>query len=351
MTETIGQLTAPNLRVEAANGVRYVYRRFGNAETSALPLLMLVHYRANLDNWDPALVDALAQAREVVLIDNIGVAGSSGMTPSTVGEMALGVIAFTDALDLYSYDLLGFSLGGFVAQEVAMRRLYAVRRLVLAGTGPEGGRDMHVYSGRIRAIAVSDEPAIEDLLTLFFEDTATSQARGQEFLRRIQTRRTDRDEFALACDLRYASRDRAVFQQPEVGVGILPGGGASERLPRLVGRDRALEVILTSDDYDADTAERYGWVTRTLPDDELDQFVDSLAQRLARFDRQALGAAKAQIGLNTLPDDHELYAAYDAYFASLGWPGYRDRGPRLVAQAASHGADVELRLGHYLGRL
>jgi pimeloyl-ACP methyl ester carboxylesterase len=196
MTETIGQLTAPNLRVEAANGVRYVYRRFGNAETSALPLLMLIHYRANLDNWDPALVDALAQEREVVLIDNIGVAGSSGMTPSTVGEMALGVIAFTDALDLYSYDVLGFSLGGFVAQEVAMRRPYAVRRLVLAGTGPEGGRDMHVYSGRIRAIAVSDEPAIEDLLTLFFEDTATSQARGQEFLKRIQTRRTDRDELA-----------------------------------------------------------------------------------------------------------------------------------------------------------
>jgi hypothetical protein len=93
MTETIGQLTAPNLRVEAADGVRYVHRRFGNAETSALPLLMLIHYRANLDNWDPALVDALAQEREVVLIDNIGVAGSSGMTPSTVGEMALGVIA------------------------------------------------------------------------------------------------------------------------------------------------------------------------------------------------------------------------------------------------------------------
>jgi enoyl-CoA hydratase/carnithine racemase len=159
------------------------------------------------------------------------------------------------------------------------------------------------------------------------------------------------DEFALACDLRYASRERAVFQQPEVGVGILPGGGASERLPRLIGRDRALEAILTSDDYDADTAERYGWVTRALPDTELDDFVDSLAQRLAGFDGQALGGAKAQVGLNTLPDDHELYAAYDAYFASLAWPGFRDRGPRLVAQAASHGADVELRLGHYLGLL
>ena len=93
------------------------------------------------------------------------------------------------------------------------------------------------------------------------------------------------NEFALACDLRYASRERAVFQQPEVGVGILPGGGASERLPRLTGRDRALEAILTSEDYNADTAERYGWVTRALSDADLDAFVDSLAERLAGFDR------------------------------------------------------------------
>jgi pimeloyl-ACP methyl ester carboxylesterase len=194
MTESIGQLTVPNLGIEASNGVRYVYRRFGNAETSALPLLMLVHYRANLDNWDPALVDDLAQEREVVLVDNVGVGGSSGTTPSTVGEMALGTMAFTDALGLRSYDLLGFSLGGFVGQELALRRPYSVRRLVLAGTGPEGGRDMHVYSGRIREIALSDEPAIEDLLTLFFEPTESSQARGREFISRLLTRRTDRDE-------------------------------------------------------------------------------------------------------------------------------------------------------------
>jgi enoyl-CoA hydratase/carnithine racemase len=205
----------------------------------------------------------------------------------------------------------------------------------------------HFDLGRAAAFPVMDDgrPMWTDMVLRLAKASAISIAsiRGRT--------RGGGDEFALACDLRYASRDRAVFQQPEVGVGILPGGGASERLPRLVGRDRALEVILTSDDYDADTAERYGWVTRTLPDAELDEFVDSLAQRLARFDRQALGAAKAQIGLNTLPDDHELYAAYDAYFASLRWPSYRHRGPRLVAQAAGHGADVELRLGHYLGLL
>jgi enoyl-CoA hydratase/carnithine racemase len=159
------------------------------------------------------------------------------------------------------------------------------------------------------------------------------------------------DELALACDLRYASTERAIFGQPEVGVGILPGGGASERLPHLAGRDRALEVILSSQDYDAETAERFGWVTRALPDAELDAFVDALAERIAGFDRQALGGAKARVDLATLPTDEALYASYDAYFASLAWPGYASRGPRLVGRFADHGADVELRLGRHIGEL
>lgn len=103
------------------------------------------------------------------------------------------------------------------------------------------------------------------------------------------------NELALALDLRYASREKAIFGQPEVGSGLLPGGGGSERLPRAIGRDRALEAILTSDDYDADTAERWGWVTRALPDSELDAFVGTVAARLASFDRTSLASAKAQI--------------------------------------------------------
>ncbi len=99
MSETLSQFTAPNLRVEAANGVTYAYRRFGNRNTGALPLVCLVHYRGNLDNWDPILVDTLATQREVILVDNAGVGGSSGAVPSTVAQMARDAIAFVDAAD------------------------------------------------------------------------------------------------------------------------------------------------------------------------------------------------------------------------------------------------------------
>ena len=157
------------------------------------------------------------------------------------------------------------------------------------------------------------------------------------------------NEFTLACDLRYASREKAQFGQPEVGTGILPGGGGSERLPRLIGRDRALEAILSSRDYSADIAERYGWVTRALPDAELDPFVEALAARLSGLDKQALAGAKRQVNRATLPDDADLLAAYAEYSASLAWPGFQARRPRIGKLVAEHGSDVELRLGHYLG--
>jgi pimeloyl-ACP methyl ester carboxylesterase len=193
MTGHGSQTTAPNLRIEAANGVTYAYRRFGNTETAALPLVFFVHFRANLDNWDPLLVDTIARQREVILLDNTGVAGSTGTTPGTVEAMALDAIAFTDALALRRYDLLGFSLGGFVAQEVALIRPHQARRIVLAGTGPRAGRDMHVFTRVVLEIAVKDASVAEDLLTIFFEQTATSQARGREFINRLGSRREDRD--------------------------------------------------------------------------------------------------------------------------------------------------------------
>jgi len=158
------------------------------------------------------------------------------------------------------------------------------------------------------------------------------------------------NELALACDLRYASREQALFGQPEVGSGILPGGGGSERLPRLIGRDRALEVILSSDDYDADLAERYGWVTRAFADAELDNFVDVMATRLASFDKPALAAAKAQVNRASLPPDADFRATYAEYVDSLTWPGLRARGPRFAKIVAEKGGvEVERRLGHYIG--
>jgi enoyl-CoA hydratase/carnithine racemase len=159
------------------------------------------------------------------------------------------------------------------------------------------------------------------------------------------------NEFALACDLRYASAEKALFGQPEVGSGILPGGGGTERLPRLVGRDRALEIILSSQDYDAADAERFGMVTRALPDSELDGFVDALAVRLSGFDKQSLAGAKAQVNRATLPPDADVVAAYAEYSQSLAWPGFQARRPRMARLAAEYGPEeLELRLGHYLGQ-
>jgi enoyl-CoA hydratase/carnithine racemase len=158
------------------------------------------------------------------------------------------------------------------------------------------------------------------------------------------------NELALAFDLRYASREKAIFGQPEVGTGILPGGGGSERLPRFVGRDRALEAILSSDDYGADLAEKWGWVTRTLPDAELDAFVDKLAARLASFDRQALAAAKAQINRASLPPKSDLLAAYGEYVDSLSWSGFQARIAGFGQRIAEKGVvEIELYLGAYIG--
>lgn len=157
------------------------------------------------------------------------------------------------------------------------------------------------------------------------------------------------NELAMALDLRYASTEKALFGQPEVGSGLLPGGGGTERLPRALGRDRALEVILTSADYDAVTAERWGWVTRALPDAELDAFVDALVARLASFDRASLASAKAMVNRAVLPPDEDLAAAHGEFAHSLTLPGFLVRAAGAGALAERVGADLELRLGEFLG--
>ncbi len=186
--------TAPNLHIEAANGVTYRYRRFGTPTDTGVPLVLLMHFRGTLDNWDPLFIDSIAAHREVILVDNAGVAGSSGTTPNTVEEMAHDALAFLDALNTTRYDLLGFSLGGFVAQEIALRRPWQPRRLVLAGTGPQGGHDMHLFTPTVLEIALKNTSSTEDILTLFFETTASSRAAGTAFLERLGQRTTDRDD-------------------------------------------------------------------------------------------------------------------------------------------------------------
>jgi enoyl-CoA hydratase/carnithine racemase len=157
------------------------------------------------------------------------------------------------------------------------------------------------------------------------------------------------NELALAFDLRYAGLENAFFGQPEVGTAIVPGGGGTERLPRAIGRDRALEVILSSADYDAATAERWGWVTRALPDAELDAYVAGIADRLASFDRTALATAKAMVNRAVLPPDADLITAYADYRHTLTLPGFRSRAGGLQQTDPQTALDIEYRLGEFLG--
>jgi enoyl-CoA hydratase/carnithine racemase len=156
------------------------------------------------------------------------------------------------------------------------------------------------------------------------------------------------NEFVLACDMRFASRQNAVFGNPEVGVGLIPGGGALEWLPRLVGRSRALEFVLTADDFDADIAERYGWVNRTLDDKDLDSFVDALARRLASFDGKTLATAKAQINRFGMPTVAELQSSNEMIFPMLAWPDAQARRTKLRDIGYGIRSDFELNFGRYL---
>jgi enoyl-CoA hydratase/carnithine racemase len=156
------------------------------------------------------------------------------------------------------------------------------------------------------------------------------------------------NEFVLACDMRFASRQSALFGQPEIGVGLVPGGGALEWLPRLVGRSRALEIVLSGDDFDADIAERYGWVNRTIDDDDLDSFVDALVRRLASFDHETLCAAKAQVNRFGMPTTAELQSSNNLLFPLLALPGAQARRAKIRDIGYGVPSDFELNFGRYL---
>jgi enoyl-CoA hydratase/carnithine racemase len=159
------------------------------------------------------------------------------------------------------------------------------------------------------------------------------------------------NELVLACDMRFASRQSALFGNPEIGVGLVPGGGALEWLPRVVGRSRALEIVLSGDDFDADIAERYGWVNRTLEDDDLDSFVDTLVRRLATFDRETLAVAKAQINRFGTPTATELQSSNDMFFSTLALPGAKARRAKVRNLGYGAPSDFELNFGRYLPSL
>ncbi len=221
-------------QLAAAAGVDFAYRRFGRASGS--PLVLLQHFRGNLDNWDPALTDALAAEREVILVDYPGVGSSTGEPNSTIASTARQMIAFIVALGLDRIDLLGFSIGGFVAQQMALVRPALVRRLILAATGPKGAPGMHGWRDDI-ATAARGESKPENLLYIMFAHTETSQAKGVEFLGRFLKRQDGRD--APTTD---AARDAQYDAIVEWGI---PEHGA---LQRLTGIQSPTLVIQGDDD-------------------------------------------------------------------------------------------------------
>jgi pimeloyl-ACP methyl ester carboxylesterase len=182
---------ASTQRVTAGNTIEYAYRDLGEGE---VPLVLLQHFRGNLDNWDPALIDALAAARRVVAFDNVGVAATTGTTPNTAEAMAHGAIAFLEAMDFRRVDLLGFSIGSFVAQEIALIRPDLLRRVVLASAAPQGAAGMHGWAPDVIAAVGAPETTPQGYIDVFFAHTDTSREAGRQAAGRIFGRTTDRDE-------------------------------------------------------------------------------------------------------------------------------------------------------------
>lgn len=186
-----GYAAASTRRVRADTTIEYAYRDLGQGD---VPLLLLQHFRGNLDNWDPALIDALAGQRRVIAFDNVGVGATSGRTPHTAQAMAADAIGFLYALSLQRVDLLGFSIGSFVAQEIALTRPDLLRRVVLASSAPQGAAGMHGWAPEVIAAVGAPKPNPHGYLDVFFAPTSTSCEAGREAAARIFARTTDRDE-------------------------------------------------------------------------------------------------------------------------------------------------------------
>jgi pimeloyl-ACP methyl ester carboxylesterase len=183
--------TAPTQFVEA-NGIRFAYRRFGNA--AGVPLVFNQHFTGTMDHWDPAVTDGFAKDREVILFNNAGVSSSSGEVPTSIEGMAANAIAFIGALDLSKVDVLGFSIGGFVAQEIAGQAPGLVRKLILVGTGPRGGAGMASLTPEAQQIfGASYEQPDQLWLAVHFTRSEASQAAGRDFLKRFRLRKENRD--------------------------------------------------------------------------------------------------------------------------------------------------------------
>lgn len=178
-----------NTQYISVNGTPYAYRRFG--APSAIPLIGFQHFTGTLDNWDPLIIEGLAQQREVILFDNKGVGNSAGITPDTVAAMTEDALAFIHALGIRQFDILGFSLGGFIAQQLAISHPELIRKIIMVGTAPQGTLALHSFPQLIEKAMKLD--AAERFLFIFFTPSAASRDKGKATLKRLFSRTEDRD--------------------------------------------------------------------------------------------------------------------------------------------------------------
>jgi pimeloyl-ACP methyl ester carboxylesterase len=271
-TAIVSYSDASTQGVVAGNGIEYAYRDLGLGD---VPLVLLQHFRGNLDNWDPALVDALAADRRVVTFDNVGVGGTTGRTPNTIEAMAHDAIAFLEAMEFPRVDLLGFSIGSFVAQEIALIRPDLLRRVVLASSAPQGAAGMHGWAPEVIGAVGAPETNPQGYLEVFFASTTTSREAGQQAAGRIFGRTTGQDE-PTTWQTRQAQYD-AVCAWGIPNHALLQRVGAIE-----------LPVFVANGDSDPMILPRYSYLLAgLLPDARLTIYPDSahgfLFQHHSRF--------------------------------------------------------------------
>ena len=258
--EQAGYADASIRRVTAENRIEYAYHDLGDGD---VPLVLLQHFRGSLDNWDPALVDALASDRRVVPFNNVGVASTTGATPSTIEAMARDAIAFVEAMRLERVDLLGFSIGSFVAQEIALIRPDLLRRVVLASSAPQGAAGMHGWAPDVIGAVGRPETSPEGYISVFFAPTDTSRDSGRQAAARIFGRTTNRDE-PTSWQTRQAQYDA-------VCAWGIPNHSLLQRVAAI-----ALPVFVANGDSDPMILPRYSYLLAgLLPDARLTIYPDS----------------------------------------------------------------------------